>query len=896
MDDGRDEVEAVKAALGGVRVASASHTPVSGHPSPALRPPSSASSPYLKPSLKQSPADPSATLDALFSPQSPRRSPPCVKFDLGSPEPEPEAEAEPESSGIVSRASSAGPSRRKKEAPPPPTLIPDLPLAWDDALASFDSLERCVYERKDLGLSREQDDMMVCDCTFNPNDPSGACGHDSDCINRAIFIECLPKECRTGKHCLNQRLNRRQYAPVDIVLTEKKGFGLRAREDLPAGSLIYEYIGEVVVEKTFRERMAAYAAEGIKHFYFMMLQKEEYIDATKKGGIGRFANHSCNPNCEVQKWVVGRRMRMGIYAKRDVLKDEEITFNYNVDRYGHTAQPCYCGEYNCVGTIGGKTQTDVGGMDDLLLDALGILDDVTAGGMKGSKKKKSRQLDVDYNPILRPIEPPEAPKVSAAIRQSLENPPMLSKLLDRVGMTDEPAVHRQLMRLHGFGLMTIILTDQAQDRNMVSLALECLEKFKSTMTYRNKVEDSGIEDLVKVLADGEDEQIATIAKDLLAFWSTLEMSYRIPRVQKLESLDEEDNQNTTTIADHDAMPRRHFHVDDFINTQTITFKAAPVRQASFAPPARHRPPPPPPLPKPVVPSHAAERSKLDAIIAMAAASAQPIAAPPPVETPTPARVEEPRKRQKTAHNFTPEDEAKKEKRLTKLVGEVVVKSMSKYKDQMDHDTFKRYAKDCTNLLVDKEKRGRSYQNHRHPQLSEEKKAKMKSFTKDYVHKLLRNLKAKGKLRRTTSSTSTQARDHSPNTPAMTPSRMGITPWDTPAKGESSAASATASTPHGSVNGDALLDEMFGEDDMDLDEGGAPSLAPDATPSTSTHYVGTPLGSTPPPSSPHVNGNMSAPSRVGDKPVVVDHANGPFLSRGPVLVDRFEGFKSSRRPS
>lgn len=102
----------------------------------------------------------------------------------------------------------------------------------------------------------------------------------------------------------------------------------------PSGSLIYEYLGEVVRETTFRQRMAKYAEEGIKHFYFMMLQKEEYIDATKKGGIGRFANHSCNPNSEVQKWVVGRRMRMGIFTKRDVLANEEITFNYNVDRYG----------------------------------------------------------------------------------------------------------------------------------------------------------------------------------------------------------------------------------------------------------------------------------------------------------------------------------------------------------------------------------------------------------------------------------------------------------------------------------------------------------------------------------------------------------------------------------
>ncbi len=97
---------------------------------------------------------------------------------------------------------------------------------------------------------------------------------------------------------------------------------------------VYEYIGEVVSQPAFLKRMQDYADEGIQHFYFMMLQKEEYIDATKKGGIARFANHSCNPNCYVAKWVVGKRMRMGIFAKRNIQQGEELTFNYNVDRYG----------------------------------------------------------------------------------------------------------------------------------------------------------------------------------------------------------------------------------------------------------------------------------------------------------------------------------------------------------------------------------------------------------------------------------------------------------------------------------------------------------------------------------------------------------------------------------
>lgn len=59
---------------------------------------------------------------------------------------------------------------------------------------------------------------------------------------------------------------------------------------------------------------------------------------------------------------------MGIFTKRKIQANEELTFNYNVDRYGHDAQECYCGEPNCVGFIGGKTQTDIAGMDDLYLD------------------------------------------------------------------------------------------------------------------------------------------------------------------------------------------------------------------------------------------------------------------------------------------------------------------------------------------------------------------------------------------------------------------------------------------------------------------------------------------------------------------------------------------------
>lgn len=62
--------------------------------------------------------------------------------------------------------------------------------------------------------------------------------------------------------------------------------------------------GEVVPVSEGKRRLMQYAAEGLKHTYIMDLSKNEVIDATKKGGIARFINHSCGPNCKTEKWQV----------------------------------------------------------------------------------------------------------------------------------------------------------------------------------------------------------------------------------------------------------------------------------------------------------------------------------------------------------------------------------------------------------------------------------------------------------------------------------------------------------------------------------------------------------------------------------------------------------------
>ena len=80
------------------------------------------------------------------------------------------------------------------------------------------------------------------------------------------------------------------------------------------------------------------------------------IDATK-GSVARFVNHSCEPNCEMRKWIVDKKPRMALFALRDIMTGEELTYDYNFEPTGDP-QPCHCGSDNCRGVIGPKSSKD----------------------------------------------------------------------------------------------------------------------------------------------------------------------------------------------------------------------------------------------------------------------------------------------------------------------------------------------------------------------------------------------------------------------------------------------------------------------------------------------------------------------------------------------------------
>ena len=181
-----------------------------------------------------------------------------------------------------------------------------------------------------------------------------------------LNIECVAKYCPCGERCTNRAFSSRSYAKLEVKRAGAKGFGLFAAEDIKAGQFIIEYVGEVLEEEEYARRKEFYIATGQRHYYFMNVGNGEVIDAVRRGGLGRFINHSCEPNCETQKWVVMGELAIGLFAIEDVSAGSELTFDYNFERYGDKPMKCLCGSKSCRGVIGG-TQEIAARMSEMIV-------------------------------------------------------------------------------------------------------------------------------------------------------------------------------------------------------------------------------------------------------------------------------------------------------------------------------------------------------------------------------------------------------------------------------------------------------------------------------------------------------------------------------------------------
>jgi len=120
------------------------------------------------------------------------------------------------------------------------------------------------------------------------------------------------------------------------------GRGLFASRLLASGEIVAEYTGERLDKNESARRQAMNRA-----IFIFELDENYDLDGDSPGNHARFANHSCEPNCE----AVAAHGRVRLRALRRIEPEEELTFDYGFPLAVFPGHPCRCGAPSCCGFI-----------------------------------------------------------------------------------------------------------------------------------------------------------------------------------------------------------------------------------------------------------------------------------------------------------------------------------------------------------------------------------------------------------------------------------------------------------------------------------------------------------------------------------------------------------------
>lgn len=200
--------------------------------------------------------------------------------------------------------------------------------------------------------------------------------------NTQMIYECN-ENCSCGDDCLNRVTQQTRLFPMQIFKTgDGRGWGLKTLANIPKGSFLMEYTGEIIdQEESFRrgEKYDEIGQSYLFDFDFNDNVEAVYtVDAFKSGNLSRLINHSCEPNCRIWPVTTCNQdpliYKLCYFSSRSIKADEELTFDYNggipiqvnkddneekdegvagnnIVRRHRTVDSCKCGSEKCRGFI-----------------------------------------------------------------------------------------------------------------------------------------------------------------------------------------------------------------------------------------------------------------------------------------------------------------------------------------------------------------------------------------------------------------------------------------------------------------------------------------------------------------------------------------------------------------
>lgn len=243
-----------------------------------------------------------------------------------------------------------------------------IPISCVNSVDDMNFPEDYVYvtanvESANLGIDRAIASIQRCSCTGNCSAMScgcakagGRCWYDEhgrllpdiSLSESPMIFECN-QGCHCWMNCRNRVVQLGTRCRLQLFRTEKLGWGVRTLKDIPRGTFICEYTGEIISDlEADRRQHDSYL------FDLDSKDGETYcIDGFSYGNIGRFINHHCDPNIAPVRVLVEHRdvrfPRICFFAVRDIIASEELGFDYGDDFWfiKYKNFTCECGSSHC---------------------------------------------------------------------------------------------------------------------------------------------------------------------------------------------------------------------------------------------------------------------------------------------------------------------------------------------------------------------------------------------------------------------------------------------------------------------------------------------------------------------------------------------------------------------
>jgi len=226
-----------------------------------------------------------------------------------------------------------------------------------------------------MDLAVYEDQFEGCDCLLS-------CGVDCICMKRcggvgfnssgllnvgdvSLIYECHENCTCRSESCNNRRVQKGPHPELQVMETSMKGAGLRCLKNLKKGEFVCEYAGEVIGGEEARLRYARLRPDDTNYLFalrehFGSTMSVTYVDATHIGNIGRYINHSCDPNLLIIAVRTDTAVpKLCLFANRDIECCTELTYDYGGgtemvltwDDDNGEGSICYCGTAVCRGKL-----------------------------------------------------------------------------------------------------------------------------------------------------------------------------------------------------------------------------------------------------------------------------------------------------------------------------------------------------------------------------------------------------------------------------------------------------------------------------------------------------------------------------------------------------------------